>query len=336
MSKEKVNTLKLGLFVLTASLLFVVAVYLLGNAGTLFRSGIRLYAVFQHVHGLKTGNNVRYAGIEAGVVRKILITSDSTIEVEMVLQKQMQSIIKTDAVASIGSDGLVGNKIININPGPGNGSAPLVNDRDIIRSFRPVDSDQMLAALSTTNANLALFSSQLLKIADQINTGNGTVQMLLRDSLLAADLRQSLINLKITTGSLHRMGTEMEQALVQLNQGNGLMHDLLYDTMIMADLHGVSEKLADITEKHMTPAMREAQQTTELLARSSADLQEMIRHIRTGQGVVGTLLYDPALEHELKESLSNIHQSTQRFNENMEAMRHNFLFKGYFKKRERQ
>ena len=165
MKKEKVNTFKLGLFVTSAVLLFVVAVYLIGNDQNLFQPTFQLQAVFQNAEGLKPGNNVRYAGIDAGTVKKILITSDSTVTVVMALHREMLDYIKKDAIASIGSDGLVGNRILNISPAVGSGQAPLVEDEDVIRTYSRIATDDMLEVLGKTNDNIALFSLQLLKIS---------------------------------------------------------------------------------------------------------------------------------------------------------------------------
>lgn len=336
MSKEHVNTFRLGLFVTATVVLFLLAVYFIGNEQNLFQPTFQIHTIFQNAEGLKPGSNVRYVGIEAGTVQNIVITSDSTIRVEMILRRQMQSYIKKDAIASIGSDGLVGNKIINISPGQSNGAAPLVQDQDVIPSYSRLAAGDMLEVLGKTNENIALFSLQLLRMSEQINSGPGTVNTLLQDPDLAKDLVQTVTNLKYTTLMLREVGAEMKQAVSGLNQGEGLLHDLLYDTTIMADLHLMSGGLQQLMDQKIEPLFDTLQRSTEDIAQASEVLHEMMLGIKAGKGTIGTLLSDPTMENNLKQILSNVNQSTQRFNENMEAMRHHFLFKAYFRKLEKQ
>lgn len=336
MSKEKVNTFKLGLFVTTAMLLFVVAIYLIGNDQNLFQPTFQLQAVFQNAEGLKPGNNVHYAGIDAGTVKKILITSDSTVTVVMALHREMKDYIKKDAIASIGSDGLVGNKILNISPAPGNGTAALVEDQDVISTYSRIATDDMLEVLGKTNENIALFSLQLLKISEKINRGTGTMNMLLQDETLAEDLRQSIRNLKYTTMSLRRLGGDMEQLMTTLESGNGLLNSLLYDTTVMSGLNGVTEQLSGMIDRDISPILTDLEASSENIAASSASVRAILENIQSGEGTIGSLVRDTSMEMDLKQTLANIQESSERFKENMEAMRHNFLFRGYFKKLEKQ
>lgn len=336
MKKEKVNTFKLGLFVTSAVLLFVVAVYLIGNDQNLFQPTFQLQAVFQNAEGLKPGNNVRYAGIDAGTVKKILITSDSTVTVVMALHREMLDYIKKDAIASIGSDGLVGNRILNISPAVGSEQAPLVEDEDVIRTYSRIATDDMLEVLGKTNENIALFSLQLLKISEKINKGTGTMNMLLQDEGLAEDLRQSVLNLKYTTQSLRGMGREMATLFDQLENGDGLLHDLLYDTTIMADVQGATGRLEAILEQDIRPILVDLENSSKNISTASSSMRNILEGLQNGEGTVGSLLRDTSMEMDLKRTLSNLEVSSERFIENLEAMRHNFLFRSYFKKLEKQ
>lgn len=336
MRKEKVNTFKLGLFVTAAVLIFVVAIYFIGNDQNLFQPTFQLQAVFQNAEGLKPGNNVHYAGIDAGTVKKILITSDSTITVVMSLHREMKDYIKKDAIASIGSDGLVGNKILNISPARGNGNAPLVEDQDFISTYSRIATDDMLEVLGKTNENIALFSLQLLKISEKINKGTGTMNMLLQDEALAEDLRQSVRNLKYTTSSLRQLGSNMQEIVSEMESGNGLLHSLLYDTTVMEGINGATDQLAGIIEEDISPILSELEASSGNIAASSASVRSILESIQSGEGTIGSLVRDTSMEMDLKRTLANIQESSERFKENMEAMRHNFLFRGYFKKLEKQ
>lgn len=336
MSKEKVNTVKLGLFVTTAVALFLVAVYYIGNDQNLFQPTFELRAIFQNAEGLKPGNNVRYAGIDAGTVKHIMITSDSTVQVTMGLHREMQSYIKKDAIASIGTDGLVGNKIVNISPASANSDTLLVEDRDLLSSYSRIETDDMLEVLGKTNENIALFSLQLLKISEKINKGSGTMNMLLQDQSMADDLRQSVANLKYTTRSLRSLGGEMRELIASFNDSDGLLYDLLNDTTVITDIQSISGKLDTMVSHRVSPILTDLEKSAVNIAESSASMKTLIQDISAGEGTIGSLLRDTSMERDLRSTLANIEESSVRFNENMEAMRDHFLFRGYFRKLEKQ
>ena len=153
MEKTASQKIRLGLFVIIGLTLFVLAIYFIGSKQQMFGKTEHLKAVFNNVSGLQLGNNVRYSGINVGTVRDIEIVNDTTIRVDMQIDEAIFSHIKKDAIATIGSDGLVGNVIINIIPGKGN--LPAVQPGDIIQSNNRVRTDDMLATLNVTNENAA-------------------------------------------------------------------------------------------------------------------------------------------------------------------------------------
>src|SRR5688572_29999010 len=114
MEKTDSEKIKLGIFVITGLTIFILVVYFVGNKQKMFGRTDHITAVFSNVNGLQLGNNVRYAGINIGTVRGIEMINDTTINVDLIIDKSMFSHIKKDALASIGSDGLVGSMVINI------------------------------------------------------------------------------------------------------------------------------------------------------------------------------------------------------------------------------
>ncbi len=153
MEKQASQKIRLGLFVITGLLIFRLAVYFIGDKQKMFGRTNRLEAVFNNVNGLQLGNNVRYSGISVGTVRGIEIINDTTIRVDMIIDKAIFPYIKKDAIATISSDGLVGNMIINIIPGKGN--EPSVEPGDEIQTFNRIRTEDMLTTLNVTNENAA-------------------------------------------------------------------------------------------------------------------------------------------------------------------------------------
>ena len=214
MKNTNSQKLRLGLFVILGSLLFIVAVYLIGQRQNMFKKTFEISAYFQNVNGLQNGNNVRYSGIDIGTVKAITMINDSSIKVDMSIEEKIITHIKKDAIATIGSDGLVGNMIVNIVPGQG--QASVISNGDIIASYSKIGADDILSTLSVSSENAAILTSDLLKITNAMIEGKGTLAVLLNDTLMARDLQQSIINLKIASRG----------ATLSINELNGLITNL--------------------------------------------------------------------------------------------------------------
>ena len=159
MEKTSNQKIQLGLFVLLGSILFIGAIYFVGNKQDMFNKTIEINALFSNINGLQKGNNVRFSGINVGTVQEIEIVNDSTIRVEMKIEQSIMEHIKKDAVASITSDGLVGNMIVNIIPG--NHSNNPVQPGDTILSLNKVTTEELMKTLSSTSDNANVITANL-------------------------------------------------------------------------------------------------------------------------------------------------------------------------------
>lgn len=194
MKKKTGNSVKLGVFVTVGLLLLIVGIYYIGQKQRLFSDVFRISGVFSNVNGLQVGNNIRFSGINVGTVENIVIISDTSVRVDMIIDEEVQKFIKQDATAIIGSEGLMGNKTVNI--APGSLSQKEIGDQDEIHTTKPVDFDEILGQLNTTTQNAALITDDLSAIMSSIRSGKGTVGRLFMDTTLAKDLNQTIKNLK--------------------------------------------------------------------------------------------------------------------------------------------
>ena len=333
MAKRTENTVKLGLFITIAVALFVAAAYLIGSQENMFGANLRISSVFSNVNGLQPGNNVRYSGINIGTVESITLLNDSTVQVNMKLDKKVQPYIKKDAVASIGSDGLVGSMLVNISPGKG--AEPMLEEGDVITSYSRVETEELLNTLGKTNENIALISNDLLRITNYMTRGKGTLALLLRDTQLAIGLREAIFNLQATSQRLAATGGQLQHLIGEVENGSGLLNQLLYDTSVISNLNTSIGQIDTLAEK-AAPFLAELQRSAESLSASGATLNALLEGLESGQGTAGLLLKDTAAAEDIRRTLENIEAGTARFNENMEAMRHNFLFRRYFKKKKKE
>ncbi|MCB0597699.1 MAG: MCE family protein [Lewinellaceae bacterium] len=330
MAKKTENTVKLGLFITIAVALFIAGVYLIGSQENMFGATLRVSSVFGNVNGLQPGNNVRYSGINVGTVESIMLLNDSTVQVNMKLDKTVQPYIKKGAVASIGSDGLVGSMLVNISPGKGAGG--MVEEGDVIASYSRVETEELLNTLGKTNENIALISNDLLRITNYMTRGKGTLALLLRDTQLAIGLREAIFNLQATSRSLAATGGQLQRLTGEVEEGSGLLNQLLYDTTVITNLNASISQIDTLAEKAM-PVLTELRRSAEDIAASSAILKSAMQQLAEGEGAATLLLRDTAFANNLEQTMQHIEEGTARFNENMEAMRHNFLFRRYFKKK---
>ena len=194
MKKDITNKIKLGIFISLGIAVFIVAIYFIGEGQQLFRSTFRITGVFRDVAGLQAGNNVRLSGINVGTVENIVLVSDTSVRVEILIDESTRKFIKKDAVASIGSEGLIGNKVLIINPGTGN--KMIIENNDIIKTVQPINMDDIFISLKTTIDNSSNITGDLSRITSSIESGKGTMGKLLMDQSLAQNFDSSMVNLK--------------------------------------------------------------------------------------------------------------------------------------------
>ena len=315
-SKEK---LKLGLFMVIGLLLFVLAIYLIGANQNMFGKKVSISANFNNVNGLLLGNNVRYSGINVGTVKAIKMVNDSTINVTMNIEEKMLKHIKKDAIATIGTDGLVGNMIVNIIPGKGN--VPIVASGDEIQSYTKIGTDDMLNTLSVTNENAALLTAKLLKVADALADSKGTFGMLIKDTIMSSNLKLTVNQLRITSTEASKAMKELNAIISSINFNESVAGTLLNDSIQAYKVKSIIANLDDSSKDIKTVI---------------TNLNETITNIKDGKGALNYLSNDAELVKNIEETMKSINEGTAKFNENMEALKHNFLTRGYFKKLERQ
>lgn len=319
MAKTTLENLRLGIFVVIGTVLLLLAAYLIGNRQNMFGQTFDITATFKNASGLQNGNNVRFSGINVGTVKKIEMVNDTTIRVHMIIEEKMQEHIKKDAIATIGSDGLVGSMLINIVPGASN--AKLIKPGDELQSYSKVATQDMMNTLSTTNENAALLTADLLKVSQALTQGKGTLGRLLNDTKMANDLKQTITNLKYTSNQANSTFSELNRIMETINLEKSAIGVLLTDT---------------ISAKKMRNVITNLETSSIEIEKMSKDLNGIIGKATKGEGAISYLSKDTTLVYQLERTMKNIEQGTERFNENMEALKHNFLTRGYFKKQEKE
>lgn len=316
------NNIKLGIFVTAGMFFLIVMLYMIGRDQNLFNANITLRARFSNAAGLLPGNNIRYAGIQVGTVKKVKLMNDTIVEVVMLVDKKYKSHIHKNAIVSIGTEGLIGNKIVNILAGKGPSAE--VDDGDLLASRKIVSTDDMLETLSISNRNIAYISENLKVTVEKINNSDA-LWNILSDPSLPGDIRSSAQNIRQATEKANSFVGDLNSIVSDVKEGKGSLGQVLTDTSFAVELSAALEKI------------REVGVQADLLAGDLRSLTQSVnKDINTGKGPVNMLLKDTSTASRISASLQHIEKGTAAFNDNMEALKHNILFRGYFRKKEKE
>lgn len=322
MKTQTTDSVKLGMFVLTGIVVLILTLYMIGKNRGMFTDSFELKTHFRAVNGLISGNNVRYAGIEIGAVESVVFLNDTTIEVNMNIQTKMRGIIRRNAVASLGTDGLIGNRVVNIFPGLG--EAPLANVGDVLPSQEEVSTDAMLRTLTHTNDNIAAIAEDLRITVHHVNT-SAQLTRLLDDLSLSNNLKASLQHLHETTEQTSALMSDVNRTFAKATKNEGTLATLFTDTTLARQFKQTLQNIQTVEGN----ADRLVQNLNQVISSVDKDLNQ-------NKGTIGVLLKDSTLSNGLRHTLNNVEESTEALKLNMEALKHNFLFRGYFRKMEKQ
>ncbi|MBI4947536.1 MAG: MCE family protein [Bacteroidetes bacterium] len=318
MSNQSNYKLKLGIFVTTAIVLFILALYYIGSKKNIFHTTINVSATFNNVNGLLSGNNVRFNGINVGTVSEVYAIADTIIKVDFTIDEDVTQYISMDAIISIGTDGLLGNKLVNIEPGKGKGGT--VQEGSVFITLHSLQMDNALRTLSKTSSNLEFITSDLKNITHKINNSN-SLWSLFSDTVMAENVKSSIVNIKMASNSSAVLTGNLKNVSENIMKGKGSIGALLTDTTLSGKINQVIVKLEKVSDT---------------MAIIFGDFSKISGRLEKGQGSVGVLLKDTTFVHNLNTSMNNINKGSITLNEDLEALKHSFLLKRYFKKQEKR
>ncbi|MGJ1261633.1 MlaD family protein [Sphingobacterium spiritivorum] len=316
---ENKRTLVVGLFVLIGLIILVAGILTLGGQQKKFTKTLTVTTEFEDVKGLKVGNNVWFSGVKVGIVKDISFESIKYVKVVMSIEAKSSEFIRKDAVAKLGSDGLIGNSIITLVGG--SQTAQPIEDGDILHSAKGTDMEAMMATLSVNNDNLVEITRNFAVLSQNLVDGKGMVGAMLTDSSMVVSLSKSLDNLNKLMTNANQASNNLVAVTNKLNNNQGLIHQLSTDTAVFASLRESAAQLQGVT------------QTASALM---SNLNATSARLNDKNNVVGALTNDPEGAAEIKQILRNLNLSTAKLDQNMEAMQSNFLLRGFFKKQQKE
>ncbi|SDF49978.1 phospholipid/cholesterol/gamma-HCH transport system substrate-binding protein [Mucilaginibacter pineti] len=321
MANQGENNTKLGIFVMAGLFVLILTFFMIGKNKSLFGGDFVLKARFSNLNGLMEGNNVLYAGIQAGTVKNIALINDTTIEVTLAINSKVKAYIHKNALVAIGTEGLMGNKVVNIIQVKG--TAVNVANGDLLSPQKTVSTEEMLQTLSKTNNNLAVISEGLKGTITRINSS--TLMEVIDNKEMGENLKASLRNINKATEDASHITYGLNTLVTGIKQGKGSLGLLLTDTAFAGNLRQAGMKIRSASE-----------QTSALTKQLNEVVDGVHQDLAYGKGPLQVLLRDSAAGSNLNKTIENLQKGTDGFNQNMEALKHNFLFKGYFKKADKK
>lgn len=305
-----------GMFVLVGILILLAGILTVGNLHTTFTKKMKVSAVFDDVNGLLPGSNIWFSGVKIGTVKTLSFYGKSKVQVEMNIDEASQQYIRKDAMVKIGSDGLIGNKILIIYGGTV--EAGEVNEGDTLRVATVLSTEEVMNTLQQNNKNILSITNDFKIISKRFVDGQGTLGKLMKDETIYD-------NINATTKSLEQASVKAQQLMASLSEFTGklddegtLMNDLVTDTVMFQTMSASIDKLQQMADSAAV----------------------MVNNLKTASqdpnSTLGVLLHDDESGAHLKATIKNLETSSQKLDEDLELLKGSFLLRGAVKRKEKE
>lgn len=323
MRMDNRKMITVGVFVLVGIVIFIAAVLTLGGEKSTFEKKSTLKAIFSNVGGLKEGNNVWFSGVKIGQVNKMHFTSNAMVEVDMSVESKAMQYIRKDAKARISTEGFIGNKIVEIFGG--SMQAQPVEPGDVLAVDNGVSTNDMITTLQQNNKNLLDITGNIKLITQRLLDGQGSAGKLLTDETMANDLQAAITRFRMASATVQKITTDVADYTSQLQSQGSLTNELINDTLLTSRLK--------TTALQIEQASASIKQASDDIKEISTKLKDVAGQLNNTQTPVGVLLNDEEAGKNIKTILENLQSGSRKLDEDLEALQHNILFRGFFKKK---
>lgn len=319
-ANKNTRAVVVGVFIFLGLAIFIVTVLTLGGEKKTFAKSIRVKAIFDDINGLQKGNNVWFSGVKIGTVKDISFYGISQVEVKMDIDQEAAKYIHQNAAARISQEGMIGNRIVVIEGGTT--EAPGVTEGTNLHVAKSVNPEEIMNTFQTNNKNLLDITSDFKVVSKGIVEGKGTVGRLLTDETLIREFMVTLAMLKQSAANAQRLSADVAAFTSQLARKGTLLNEVVTDTIVFRRLKSAVSDVEDVAQK--------AGGVVDDLKKTTGQLNT---NLNNPNAPVGMLLKDEKTAAQIKDILRNLQTSSQKLDEDLEAAQHNFLLRGYFKKK---
>jgi phospholipid/cholesterol/gamma-HCH transport system substrate-binding protein len=325
--KNNKRAIIVGVFIFLGIAIFVAAVLTLGSQHKTFEKSLTVKVFLTDVNGLQKGNNVWFSGVKIGTVSKVSLTANEMVEVDLSIEEKSKQFIRKDAKAKISSDGLIGNKIIVIYGGTM--QSPEIEKNDVLATEKLRNTEEILNTLSKNNENLLDITNGIKIITTKITAGQGTIGKLISDESLINQINATVFTLKKASANIQQLSLNFSDYSSKLNTKGTLTQELVTDTILFSRLRSAVSQFQAVSST--------SQSIVDNLKVASGNLNEGVNTLNSSlknkSAPIGLLLNDEQAAANLKAILINLQGGSKKLDEDLEAVQHNFLLRGFFKKK---
>jgi phospholipid/cholesterol/gamma-HCH transport system substrate-binding protein len=320
MKKLSVNKgVIVGIFIFIGIVIFVAGVFTIGSQRKTFGNSISIKVIFGNVGGLQEGNNVWLSGVKIGTVKTISFRGGTDVEIVMFIDQEARPHITKDAVAKISSDGFIGNRIVEIFGGTA--KAPVIADGDYLQSGKAAGTEDLISTLQENNKNLLEITGDFKAITRKIREGKGTIGELINNPSVAENLRAAIIHFNKASVNTEQAVARLNDYIFRLNSKGTLVNELITDTIAY---HDFRETLAQLKNASYS------------ISAFADSLNQAGSALHRTDNPAGAILNDRQMAVDLKSITRNLDSSSLKLDEDLKALQSNFLFRPYFKQKEKQ
>jgi phospholipid/cholesterol/gamma-HCH transport system substrate-binding protein len=327
---------RVGIFVSLALIVGCAIVFVLGSRSSMFASRINYRAIFANVDGLRPGSPVRMAGIDVGTVDVVHFLPDGRCEVVLRIREEESRFVTATSVASIGSKGLLGDKLVDVSPGtgeplPANGEIQTGDAGGIfaaagaaMESAGPAIENVRLFTETLADeqfrADLRSIAANIAEVTRMVREDDGTIHRLLSDPELADSIESTLESAQVATRELSATARNVRGITTEIQSGDGSVHELIYGhegTRLITNLADTAGEAATVIRDIRTGEGNahellygdSAGDLITNLTNMTADLAAISAEVRAGRGTLGGLLMDPSIYEDVRRIVGNIERN---------------------------
>ena len=346
MKNSRKANIRLGMYISIGVILFIIIFYLIGSKQNMFSTNVKVTTVFRDVVGLRQGANVRFTGIDVGAVSKLTILSDSSVLVEMAIDRKVTQFIKKNSTATIGSQGLMGARILILLPG--SADQPSIEQGDRLPSIAPIEADEILKEIKTSSERISIVSGNLIEITRKMSQGEGIFGKIFTDTAFASNLAKTSENLRKLSDGVNRGEGFIGKLMADPEFANDLDSTARYIAEISSNLEGITDKVNRgegvigklFTDTAFTVNIYQASEnlnySTENLENVTANLVSITETMNQGQGVFNKMLVDSTFADSLDIALRNLNATLIEVRNASEALQHSGMVRAFSKKSRKQ
>ncbi len=297
-----------GIFIAVGLLFLLGGILAIGNLHSTFSKKLSISTVFGEVNGLISGNNIWFSGVKIGTVKKLEFYGESQVKVIMNINVESRQYIRKDAKVKVGTDGLIGNKILIIYGGTTD--APAISEGDVLANEVMLSTDDIMKTFQQNNMNLLLFTQSLAE-------GKGTINKLLTSDSIYNSIAEAATSIREAASNTQVLFHSLELFASKLDDKGTIVNELVSDTLIFKTMKLSTMKLQNVAD---TMAI--------VISNLKGSLDDP-------KSPVGVLLKDEESGMALKAAITNLESSSLKLDQDLEALQHSFLLRKYFRKEEK-